>query len=75
MNFNELLENTPKNLNIYNSLLKGRYMLERHNKIAVSVSGGSDSDTIMDLLELVKPDTCELSYVFFDTGMEFFATK
>ena len=75
LDFNELLENTPKNLNIYNSLLKGRAMLERHSKIAVSVSGGSDSDTIMDLLELMKPDNCKLSYVFFDTGLEFNATK
>jgi 3'-phosphoadenosine 5'-phosphosulfate sulfotransferase (PAPS reductase)/FAD synthetase len=29
----------------------------------------------MDLLELVKPENCELIYVFFDTGLEFAATK
>ena len=55
MEFNALLESAPKNKNIFASLLKARAMLERHRKIAVSVSGGSDSDTIMDLLELVKP--------------------
>jgi len=75
LDFNELLDSAPKNFNIVDSLLKGRAMLERHHKIAVSVSGGSDSDTIMDLLELIKPDTCELIYVFFDTGLEFAATK
>jgi 3'-phosphoadenosine 5'-phosphosulfate sulfotransferase (PAPS reductase)/FAD synthetase len=75
MDYNELLEHAPNNLNIFDSLLKARSMLERHRKIAVSVSGGSDSDTIMDLLELVKPETCELVYVFFDTGLEFAATK
>jgi hypothetical protein len=48
MNFNDLLEHAPKNLHIFNGLLKARSILERHRKIAVSVSGGSDSDTIMD---------------------------
>ena len=36
----------------------------------VSYSGGSDSDTILDLIELVKPESCgEIKYVFFDTGL------
>jgi 3'-phosphoadenosine 5'-phosphosulfate sulfotransferase (PAPS reductase)/FAD synthetase len=39
------------------------------------VSGGADSDVTLDLLELVKPDGCELIYVFFDTGLEYDATK
>jgi 3'-phosphoadenosine 5'-phosphosulfate sulfotransferase (PAPS reductase)/FAD synthetase len=51
-----------------------RYVLSKHARVAVSVSGGSDSDTVMDLLELVKPDTCELRYVFFDTGLDYNAT-
>jgi 3'-phosphoadenosine 5'-phosphosulfate sulfotransferase (PAPS reductase)/FAD synthetase len=75
MDYNALLESAPKNLHIVDSLLKARAMLERHRRIEVSVSGGSDSDTIMDLLELVKPENCELAYVFFDTGLEFSATK
>jgi 3'-phosphoadenosine 5'-phosphosulfate sulfotransferase (PAPS reductase)/FAD synthetase len=73
--FGTLIETAPKNIHIFDGLLKARAMLERHRKIAVSVSGGSDSDTIMDLLELVKPEVCELVYVFFDTGLEFDATK
>ncbi|GHV11340.1 hypothetical protein FACS1894219_02340 [Clostridia bacterium] len=75
MDFDKLLESAPNNLNIFDGLLKARAMLERHRRIAISVSGGSDSDTIMDLLEMVKPETCELVYVFFDTGLEFSATK
>jgi 3'-phosphoadenosine 5'-phosphosulfate sulfotransferase (PAPS reductase)/FAD synthetase len=75
LDFKTLIDCAPPNLAIVDSLLKARAMLERHGRIAVSVSGGSDSDTILDLLELVKPDTCELVYVFFDTGLEYDATK
>ena len=74
MDFNALLESAP-NKNIFDSLLKARAMLEQHRKIAVSVSGGSDSDTIMDLLELVKPENRELTCVFLDTALEFNSTK
>jgi 3'-phosphoadenosine 5'-phosphosulfate sulfotransferase (PAPS reductase)/FAD synthetase len=70
-----LLDSAPQNLHIIESLLKAHAVLGRHMKCAVSVSGGSDSDIIMDLLELVKPDYCELAYVFFDTGLEYAATK
>ena len=50
MDYKAVLENTPQNINIYNSLLKARAILEVHRRIAVSVSGGSDSDNAMDLL-------------------------
>jgi 3'-phosphoadenosine 5'-phosphosulfate sulfotransferase (PAPS reductase)/FAD synthetase len=75
MDYNALLESAPKNIHIVDSLLKARSVLRRHSRIEVSVSGGSDSDTVMDLLELVKPENRELAYVFFDTGLEFAATK
>jgi 3'-phosphoadenosine 5'-phosphosulfate sulfotransferase (PAPS reductase)/FAD synthetase len=75
LDFNELLDNAPKSLGIFDSLLKARSVLGRHRKVAVSVSGGSDSDIVMDLLELVRPENRELAYVFFDTGMEFAVTK
>ena len=74
MTYDELINSAPPNLNIVNSLLKARSVFGRHNKIAVSVSGGSDSDSILDLIELVKPEGCEIAYVFFDTGMEYNAT-
>ena len=60
MTFIELLDTTPMNLHIHDSLLKAHSVLGRHRRIAVSVSGGSDSDTILDLIEAVKPDDCEL---------------
>lgn len=45
-----------------------------YNKILCSVSGGSDSDIVIDLIEKVNIDK-KVNYVFFDTGLEYNATK
>ena len=74
-NLNTLVASAPRSMNIIESIYKAHSTLDVHRKCAVSISGGSDSDIVMDLFELVKPDTCELRYVFFDTGLEFSATK
>jgi len=80
MNYDEFLEflNTavPNNHNIFKYLMVTRNKLCQHKRIAVSVSGGSDSDIMTDLIELVKPNDCcgEIRYTFFDTGLEFDAT-
>lgn len=55
-------------------------VLIHHHKIFVGISGGSDSDIVIDLLERVlKKNTYnyrnEIHYVFFDTGIEYEATK
>lgn len=42
-------------------------------KVACSVSGGADSDILIDLCERAIPHF--VSYVFFDTGIEYQATK
>ena len=52
--FNELLETAPPNQNITKYLMVTRDKLRQYKKIMVSYSGGSDSDTILDLIELVK---------------------
>lgn len=44
------------------------------NKIMVSISGGYDSDVFLDLLLRVCPKR-KLTFVFFDTGIEYEATK
>ena len=75
IDLNVLMESAPQNYHIVDTLVKARSILDRHSKCAVSVSGGSDSDIVMDLIELVKPDGCEVRYVFFDTGLEYEATK
>ena len=72
---NTLMESAPQRYYIVDTLLKAHSVLSRYRKCAVSISGGSDSDIIMDLFELVKPDCCEVRYVFYDTGLEYNATK
>lgn len=37
--------------------------------------GGADSDIMLDLLEKCKPDGKKINYVWFDTGLEYQATK
>ena len=71
----QIVDSAPQVYNIVDTLLKAHSVLSRHRRCAVSVSGGSDSDIILDLIEFVKPDDCEILYVFFDTGLEYQATK
>lgn len=42
--------------------------------ILVAISGGSDSDIVMDLIERHKGDA-DVRYVWYDTGLEYEATK
>lgn len=65
----------PKNLEIFDSFIKAKAVLGRYEpeKIMVSVSGGSDSDLLLDLVYQVSEKGAH--YVFFDTGLEYQATK
>ena len=70
-----LNENVPLNSNIQKYMTVTRNKLREYERIAVSYSGGSDSDIMLDMVELVKPEDCgEIRYIFFDTGLEFDAT-
>lgn len=51
-----------------------------HRKVMVSLSGGSDSDVMLDLIMRVlaarhNDYQCDVRFVFFDTGIEYAATK
>ena len=65
------------NLAIVESELKTKNILVRpqYRNIMCSISGGSDSDIILDLCERFKPPNKNIYYVFFDTGLEYQATK
>lgn len=45
-----------------------------HKKIVCSISGGADSDIMLDWIHSVDVDK-KTTYVFFDTGLEYQATK
>lgn len=74
MNLDEILEQSPKNNLIGDSIIITYAKLQQYEKILCSVSGGSDSDILVDLCQ--KYDNAnKITYVFFDTGLEFRATK
>ena len=67
---------SPKNDTVFNNLVKAYSIINRatYNKIMVSISGGSDSDIILDICYKCDRDNkCE--YIWFDTGLEYDATK
>lgn len=68
------LEMLPNNLEIFDSFIKANSKLQGYNKIMCSISGGSDSDIILDIVSKLD-DENKIEYVFFDTGLEYEATK
>lgn len=74
-----LLEQCP-NVRTFDAFFKCERHLIDHHKVLVSVSGGSDSDIMLDHLQKVLEENkfnydCEIHYVWFDTGLEYKVTK
>lgn len=63
-----------ENLPIYESYIISQQKVERYEKLVVSVSGGSDSDIMLDIIARLD-DEKKVKYIFFDTGIEYQATK
>jgi 3'-phosphoadenosine 5'-phosphosulfate sulfotransferase (PAPS reductase)/FAD synthetase len=56
--------------------MKCEGVLATHRHALVSVSGGADSDVMMDVVERVRTQQpIEVTYVWFNTGIEYKATK
>lgn len=53
------------------TIIKMQQVLREHNEIAVAVSGGSDSDILIHLFH----EYPNIHFVFFDTGLEWDASK
>ena len=71
----ELLDVAPT-FEAQNAFAKSYSILNKaYKNISVSISGGSDSDVLIDFVERVRGGKDGVCYVFFDTGMEFQATK
>ena len=65
-----------KNAMVLDMFIKAHDVLSSHARACVSVSGGADSDVMIDLVERIRDGTgCEVHYVWFDTGLEYDATK
>ena len=68
--------NLPDNAKIYESFVVCDDKLNRdfrEKNIMISISGGADSDIMIDLTRKIRKN--KMHYVFFDTGIEYKATK
>ena len=80
MSIQEILNQQPKsslmNTIILDSFVKANSVINNPNYkvIMCSISGGSDSDDMMDLIYRVDVNR-KVTYVWFDTGLEYEATK
>ena len=74
MDFNELMVSSPHNLHIVDALGKCQMQIRNHQKILASISGGSDSDVMLDLIVRCGGKE-KTTFVFFNTGLEYEATK
>ena len=72
----DILEQTKNNLIISDAFTKADSIINnpKYINIICSISGGADSDIMLDLIYKVDKDK-KVRYVWFDTGLEYKATK
>ncbi|MFR2243721.1 MAG: phosphoadenosine phosphosulfate reductase family protein, partial [Anaerobutyricum soehngenii] len=72
----ELIKDCPKNQVILDNLIRAWAIINnpKYRKILCSISGGSDSDIMLDIVWKCDKDN-KVDYVWFDTGLEYQATK
>ena len=64
------------NVATVDAMCKCEQVLGGSSEVMVSVSGGADSDVMLDLIHRESAKySCKVRYVFFDTGIELQATK
>lgn len=72
----ELLKNCPENITIAKMMIKTWAKINSpiYQKIACKISGGSDSDIMLDLVWKCDKDN-KVDYIWYDTGLEYQATR
>lgn len=72
----KFLETAPDNQTIRDNLIKADSIINnnKYKKIICSISGGADSDLVLDICSKIDKDK-KIDYVWFDTGLEYQATK
>ena len=73
MDFYQMLEGC-ENLHIFDSFVVSKTKIERSERMVCSISGGSDSDIMLDHLSRLDKEK-KVKYIFFNTGIEYEATK
>lgn len=76
MTMDDILESTPKNKAIFESIISTKPKIENpcYKNIVCSISGGADSDIVLDLISKLDTEG-KVKYIFFNTGIEYDATK
>ena len=62
------------NFTIFDSFVKANQILDNSLNPACSISGGADSDIVADIITKLDTEK-QVRFVFFDTGIEYEATK
>ncbi|WP_243126845.1 phosphoadenosine phosphosulfate reductase family protein [Clostridium sp. HBUAS56010] len=76
LSINEVLDTLPQDEIIVNNFIKAWKIINNpdYEKIVCSISGGSDSDDMLDICYRCDIDK-KIDYVWFNTGLEYEATK
>lgn len=77
MALKDILETCRDNMIISDMFTKSNQIINNSNykNIVCSISGGADSDVMLDVIEKVRNPDVNVTYVWFDTGIEYQATK
>lgn len=72
----EYLEMCKNNIIISDAFTKANSVVnnDKYKNVMCSISGGADSDIMLDIISKIDYDK-KVTYVFFDTGLEYKATK
>lgn len=76
MKLEEIIESLPENWIIGDNIITAHSKINSplYNQVIVSVSGGADSDIVLDICTKVDVNN-KCKYIYFDTGLEYQATK
>lgn len=76
MNIDDILKQCEGNLIVFDAVAKSNDVINnpKYKNIMCSISGGSDSDIMLDMLYKLDIDK-KIHWVWFDTGLEYQATK
>lgn len=70
----EIIKGSPQDIEVFDSLVKTATKIRNYDNILCAISGGSDSDILLDMFSMLDFEK-KVHYVFFDTGLEYAATK
>ena len=74
MNFLDFACSFPSDKNIQDMVAKASLYYDKHERILIAVSGGADSDRLVEIFARLDAEQHKCHFVFFNTGLEYRAT-